>query len=121
MGGGSETTDYPETFIRLRTFEVMYVRDTLSGHPAVPDGPTIGDQVTAFYDENDAWPIAHSLEISAPETDSSMRERVKHVMVLSWIPREAYVEMQAAILARSQEILAQGPLRREDENDSDTG
>jgi len=89
--------------MRLRTFTCSYAvcdpDDSLQ-----PVGPTIGDQVTEFFDNEDAWPVSQSLTIQASEWRGTT-EYVTHVFTLAWIPRMAYMKMQAEIMARAQQMI----------------
>lgn len=99
-----------ENFLRLRTFTCDYIPlpdqglqcDAECHSPelnlVVPEGPTIGDQVTEFFDNEDAWPISQSLTIVKDA------KRVTHVFTLAWMPRTAYEKMQAEITVRAKQI-----------------
>lgn len=92
-----------ESFVRVRVFSCMYVRDPGDEY-AVPIGPTIGDLVTEFFDNEDAWPLSQSLTLTPVETDENGRETLTHWFTMSWIPRTEHVKMQAEIVARANQI-----------------
>ncbi len=103
-----------ESFIRMRTFSCVYARNADGGF-TLPLGDTIGDQTTAFFDAEDAWPVTHSLTV-VPDEDA---HRVTHVMMLTWMPRHAYMQTQTKITARAQQLLAEWVARLNEETEDD--
>ena len=91
-------------FIRLRIFTCTYARDS-DASVATPQGPTLGDQVTEFFHNEDAWPLGQSVSIAPSEFNDNGEELITHIFTLSWLPREEYVIMQAQIQAKAKMIL----------------
>ena len=104
------TNVFEDKHLRTVLFLCEYEVDIATGGMrAVHD--TLGSQLTAYFFDQDAWPVCQCLTLGAPRPGEAGKLRVTHHLLLTWIPRHVWEAQQAAAMAAAMAIREQERLR----------